>query len=238
VVELYQGSVVVAGPQVPAGVPLSAGHRLVGTARSDGLLVSDLAPAQGAAAQPSAAPSVAATAVEAADAGARESSTPTPGDEASEPHSWREQVAAGEFAAVVSEAEAAGIDAVLEQRSLEDLIALGDAARYAKRSDLASKILLAERKRFPASPQATTAAFLLGRIAEGRSAAGEALQWYLRYRLEAPNGSLAEEALGRIMLIQKQSGEREGARAAAELYLASYPGGGFARAAKEIVGEP
>jgi TolA-binding protein len=147
-------------------------------------------------------------------------------------------VAAGEFTAVVSEAESAGIDAVLVERSLEDLMALGDAARYAKRADLAPRILLAERKRFPASAEATTAAFLLGRLAEGRGATGEALQWYARYRLEAPNGALAEEALGRIMQLLKQSGERASARTAAELYLSSYPGGAFARAAEEILGEP
>jgi TolA-binding protein len=79
---------------------------------------------------------------------------------------------------------------------------------------------------------------LLGRLAEARGATTEALQWYGRYRLEAPSGALAEEALGRLMVLLAQSGQSEAARSTAREYLASYPTGASAKAAKTLLGEP
>ena len=71
-------------------------------------------------------------------------------------------LAAGHLDRILDEAERAGLKATLERASSEDLLALADAARYRRRMDLAREALLAERRRFPDSPRALDAAFLLG----------------------------------------------------------------------------
>ena len=115
--------------------------------------------------------------------------------------SWTKRVAAGEHLAVLQEAEARGLDTCMKQSSLGELAALADAGRYAKRSDVARRALLAERTRFPSSSEAHTAAFLLGRLSEDSSALPDAaVEWYDSYLRESPNGPLASEALGRKMM--------------------------------------
>jgi hypothetical protein len=143
-------------------------------------------------------------------------------------------VARGDFAAVVADAEARGVDTIIGSGPLRDLAALADAARYAGRSDLARRALLAERSRFSGSPEARSAAFLLGRMAEGGSPAA-AISWYDQYLAESPGGSLAAEALGRKMIVVRNSGGRDAARPIAEEYVKRHPRGPFADAAAEIL---
>jgi hypothetical protein len=135
---------------------------------------------------------------------------------------------------VLSEAQARGIDSVLGSGSLDDLVALADAARYAGRGDLAQRALQSVRSRFASSPAARTAAFLLGRMAEG-GAPSAAIGWYDRYLAEAPGGAFASEALGRKMLLLRTSSPAQ-ARAVAKQYLKSFPKGGYAQVARDIVG--
>ncbi|MBW2529560.1 MAG: tetratricopeptide repeat protein [Deltaproteobacteria bacterium] len=234
-VELVTGSRVVSGPQAPGGVALGAGRRLVAEEGTGTLRITALgnertdAPAVGTRTQAFAAPTElpAPPAVASGVGPLREEGS----------LGWTELVAAGRYADVVDRAESAGVDEVLATRALGDLLALGDAARYVKRWDLAEKVLLAQRTRYPTSPQATTAAFLLGRLAEARGATADALQWYQRYRQEAPSGALAEEALGRLMLLLAQSQSRGAARTAAAEYLRRYPAGVSARAARALLEE-
>src|SRR5690606_9280331 len=65
---------------------------------------------------------------------------------------WSARVAAGEFDAGLAEADERGVDAVLASASAQDLVALGDAARYRGRGGVASRCLTALRKRFAGSP--------------------------------------------------------------------------------------
>ncbi|WP_437276779.1 FecR domain-containing protein [Sorangium sp. So ce375] len=158
-------------------------------------------------------------------------------DRAPAPQSYRARVARGDFAGAIADAESRGIDATIAASPLSELAALADAARYAGRNDLAKRVLVVERARFPGSPEARSAAFLLGRMAEPSSPAA-AIGWYDQYLSESPAGSLAAEALGRKMVVVRASRGDAAARPVAEEYLARYPGGAFAAAAAEILGRP
>lgn len=166
--------------------------------------------------------------------------------------SWEARVASGSFQGVITEAEALGVERCLKQAPVASLAALADAARYARRPELARRALLAERQRFEGSKAAQDAAFLLGRLAEDAFRdARQAVRWYDRYLAEAGQGTYAAEALGRKMLALDRlresggngdndgdndtaTGDRADARAAAEQYLAGYPDGPFAARARRI----
>lgn len=148
--------------------------------------------------------------------------------------SWHELVVHADFLEVVKQAEARGLGPSIDETPLAELAALADAARYLGKGDLAHRALVAERARFSSSPEAQSAAFLLGRLDEAR-APREAVGWYNRYLAESPGGSLVGEALGRKMLTLEKTSGASGARAAAEEYLRRFPGGPFADAAGEIV---
>lgn len=236
-IAMQNGSVVVTGPFVGSGVTLRAGQRMRSGVAKGRFTVED-------AAQP---PPLAA--VEAEDAAG--STEPAPAELSPGPvgppatvkapaspapsSGWSEQVASGKFHAVLEEAERRGLDQTLATASLDELAALADAARYARRPQLARRALLSERQRFPRSARAREAAFFLGRLAEDEG--GDASTWYDRYLEESPRGPYASQALGRkMMLIRGRSGSAA-ARAIASDYLARYPNGTYAAAARKITGE-
>jgi hypothetical protein len=223
------GAVIVTGPLALAGIPLRAGQHMFGGVAEGRLTV------EGGEAAPSPAPAVART----LEPRPEPSAVPAPLVPSStaprvngEAHAWTRQVAQGHFNAVLDEAEQRGLDRTLAGGSLEELAALADAARYAGRSAVAKRVLLAERQRFPSSSQARDAAFFLGRIAE--DGGGGAVEWYERYVSENPRGAYASQAFGRkMMLLYKQRGPSAAKPVAAE-YLARYPNGPYAAAARKI----
>jgi hypothetical protein len=150
--------------------------------------------------------------------------------------SWSTRVSAGGYAGVVDDAESDGMSRVLALRPLADLRALGDAARYAGRADIAKRAYTAVRERFGSSADARTAAFLLGRVAEEEEhATGEALRWYDTYVSEAPGGAFAGDALGRKMVLVSRAQGRDAARSLAQRYLERFPGGTYSAAARDLV---
>jgi hypothetical protein len=152
---------------------------------------------------------------------------------------WETRVAAGAFQSVVSEADAAGVERCLAEASGGALWALADAARYVRRTDLARRALLAERRRFAATRAAHDAAFLIGRLADDASHdPHEALLWYDRYLEEAEQGTYTSEALGRKMLALDRLGADADARSAAAAYLKAYPRGAFAIRARRLRDQP
>jgi hypothetical protein len=240
-IAMQSGSVVVSGPLVPAGMALAAGQRLRTSASGDELTL-DQASTLGAegvsprlvgvgsastpeppTAAPEVAPDIAAVAPPVASATV--SAPPASLD-------WQKRAAAGEFAAVIAAAEARGLEATLASASLEDLAALADSARYARRNSLAKRVLLAERKRFPASRTARDAAFFLARLAEDEG--GGALEWYDRYLGESPRGTYASQALGRKMLLVHAQQGSDAARSLAAEYLSRHPNGPYAASAQKI----
>ena len=223
------GAVIVTGPLALAGIPLRAGQHMFGGVAEGRLTVEggeatpSAAPAAVGALQPRPEPPSAAPAPLLPSAAPRSSA---------EAHAWTREVAQGHFTAVLNEAEQRGLDRTLGSGSLEELAALADAARYAGRSPVAKRVLLAERQRFPSSGPARDAAFFLGRIAE--DSGGGAIEWYERYVSESPRGAYASQAFGRkMMLLYKQRGASAAKPVAAE-YLSRYPNGPYAAAARKI----
>ena len=150
--------------------------------------------------------------------------------------SWSKLIARGEFATVVRDAEAQGLEGVLARASAAELTSLADAARYTLRYDVARDALLRVRERFPDGNRSREAAFFLGRLAEAgpASSAKAALRWYDTYLRESAEGAYAAEALGREIALLSQS-DRERARAAARRYLERFPHGSQAELARSLL---
>ena len=149
---------------------------------------------------------------------------------------WRKQIATGEFQQILAAAEAQGMQSCLRSLPSDRLAALGDAARYAGKTALASRVLQAQRARFPGSPAAAEATFLLGRLAEdAHEPSSAALPWYELYLTQAPSGAYAAEALGRQMLILGAQERGQRAREAARKYLEAYPRGAYLTQAHQIL---
>jgi hypothetical protein len=143
---------------------------------------------------------------------------------------WPQRVANGDFAVVLREAERAGISSVLAAANVEELAALADAARYARRSALARRALVALQRRFPQAPPSQDAEFLLARLSEGAGA----LRRYQRYLEQQPNGAYATQALGRAMVLQHELGDSDGAARSAARYLRREPQGPYAATARAL----
>jgi hypothetical protein len=229
-IAMVTGSVIVSGPLVGSGMALHAGQR-VRTGLNNGKLELDTADtARG---------KVSAAAPTPLDLDAiapvAEDTPPGPAG-AVGALDWSRRAAQGEFAAVIEAAERRGLENTLATASLSDLAALADSARYARRAALAKRVLMAERKRFPASGAARDAAFFLGRLAEDDGSG--ALNWYDRYLADSPRGTYAPQALGRKMMLVYQQRGAVGTRALADDYLARFPNGPYAAAARKIQDEP
>lgn len=143
---------------------------------------------------------------------------------------WAPRVAAGQFESVIDEVESLGTERCVDEVSARSLEALADAARYGRRTDLAKKALLAQRRRFSHSAESHDAAFLLGRLAEdAEHDLSGALAWYERYLKDHGRpGSYGSEALGREMLVLDRLGQHARATQAARLYLETFPSGPYA----------
>ena len=219
---LHEGSVEVRGPQLEGGLGVRAGQHLVANVAASDVQLHELGrspePQARVAPAPTPSPSPAAP-----------SASPAP-TSSSPPPSWVQLIARGDYQQVLDEAQARGVEAVLGSGSADDLMALGEAARYGGDGALGRRALLALRERFAGSPAATTAAFLLGRMAEPSAAA---IGWYDRYLAEAAGGAYAAEALGRKLHLLSKT-DRAGARLVAKQYLAAYPKGAYAELARRL----
>jgi TolA-binding protein len=256
---MTEGSVLVQGPLMDPGVRLVAGQTL--RARADGEKVEVTGVAADAAPTASAPPpavgaiddSVARAAPgerlkrslkrrSSARVALRAGPSPAPQPAALASRvaapNWAERVAAGDFEAVLASARGEGIQRCLTERPLGDLFALADAARYAGDRRLATQALLRVRARFPHATEAPTAAFLLGRLSEQHQASAAAVEWFDRYLQEAPQGPYAGLAFGHKMLLVGQTGERHGVAELAREYLAHYPDGPYASAARDLLKNP
>ena len=152
------------------------------------------------------------------------------------PPSWRELARAGRNREALQRAEGEGFSALCETSSAADLLALGDAARFAGDAARARQAYLALRRRHPGDRDAAVADFILGRLAfdvDGDYA--DAARWFRAYLAEAPAGSYACDASGRLIEALQRGGDRTGARAEARHYLATYPTGPHADLARGLL---
>lgn len=240
---LEQGAVNVRGPFGTGPIALTAGQRFRGDGATRSMSVTNGLAALGTtpvmaplelAAPPSSAPPLAPRAVESTQT-APASREHLPSTHRAQ-RSWTQRIVDGEFTTIVQEAEARGIASTLASASSTDLRALSDAARYAGRPELAEQSLLSLRQRFPGSADGRAAAFMLGRLQEGRGRAAQAKSFYETYLSESPSGNFAAEALaGKMRIVLALSG-RGAAQPIARDYLARYPTGVHAKTAREIVG--
>ena len=141
--------------------------------------------------------------------------------------SWSRLSARGEHRRIVELAEQQGVVNATATASRPDLFALGNSARFAGKPALAIKAYRAVRERFPNSPEASGAAFFLGRLSESSNPA-QAIGWYEQYVEEGPNGAWVADALGRRMVILNGTSGRGAARTAATEYLKRFPHGPYA----------
>ena len=240
---LREGSVEIQSPLSPAPVALRAGQTFHGDLALHTLTTAEVSAPAGSAPPPAPAPPSPAT-----SARANEMADALPSSSAASAaaapsvlapvagRAWPKLIAAGEFKALLEQANERGVPSCLRACSAADLSALADAARYTGQAELAEQSLQALRARFAREPAGRSAAFLLGRLREGQGAASDANAWYGRYLNETPDGAYAAEALaGRMRSVQKISGPTS-ARPIAEEYLERYPNGVHAGTARSILG--
>jgi FecR-like protein len=246
---LFKGSVVVDGPLASGGLKIAAGQHLVAHASDGSLSIVDgrdvknipgEAPALGpaSAAAPPASSGSAAPTEAAVVAGPAPAAAVERGSRVSPPRGgegWGARVARGDFGAVIGDAERRGLEVSLADASVADLAALSDAARYARRPELARRALTTTRARFPTAIQARDAAFFLGGLAEAEKNDGRAIDWYDTYLREGPEGAYASQALGRKMVLLERSRGIESARLIAIQYLQRFGDGPYAPAARKLL---
>jgi hypothetical protein len=150
---------------------------------------------------------------------------------------WPELVSRGRFAEVVEGAEREGADVALATRSVADLKALAQAARYTGKTALALRSWTGIRNRFQGHPAALQAAFFLGRIYDELDQPERARAWLETYLAEAPAGTYASEALGRRLGLAKRLGNHRDVVRLAHRYLEVFPSGAYARTAQALLSE-
>jgi hypothetical protein len=243
---LRKGSVIVEGPLAPGGVKMDAGQHLFANANAGTLSLadelntpptSDETPVSSALATRPAALGEPSGAVAPALNRARTSASrgiAVPANARAEEQNWNARVARGDFEGVVEDAERRGIDKALAESSAGDLAALADAARYARRQDVARRALITSRVRFPDSVQARDAPFFLGGLAEAASP-DVSIESYDVYLRESPNGAYASQALGRKMMLVHRLRGIDGSRPIATDYMARFPDGPYAPSARKLL---
>ena len=245
---LRHGRVVVSGPVSAGEVTVRAGQRLVVNLPRAETVITEETPEQGSgeavggpAPPPATPPDLQPSVVGEQPAGR---SAPVPPVRSSVAklggeRRWGDELARGHWDRILADVKRIGVEATLSTASSEDLFALADAARYRRRPDLARAALLAERRRFPESPRALDAIYLLGRVEESReNGTAQAIAWYDEYLVRAPTGPFVGEALGRKMTLTDKLEGPARARPVAEDYLRRFPKGNYAGSARELIRAP
>jgi TolA-binding protein len=235
-VVMRSGTVLVEGPGISKPVEIQGAQRFVHRAGSPETSSGTAAsPSSEAGGLPRASVTPPTASAEPPRALARASGPASPS--ATGPVSWAALAARGQYQVVLEQADRLGLGRALSTTKAVDLMALGHAARFAGRTDLAARAYQATRARFGATSDAANAAFFLGRMVEGQSP-NMAIGWYERYVSETPRGTWVAEALGRRMVLLKKSGAHEAALEAARQYQERFPKGPYAGVAREMTTPP
>jgi hypothetical protein len=251
---LLKGAIIVRGPLARDGLSMEAGAHLFanvrkGEIRLDGQSSTSAEIGAGSGVGAAPAPREAPPASVAAGAHAARMSAPSPAPRVrggvlasarvpAQETAWSTRLAHGDFHGVLTDAERRGLDKVFTTASANDLTVLADAARFARRGEVARGALLAERGRFPGSPQGREAAFFLGGLSEdesGEAAMKAALDWYDCYLRESPNGAFVRPVLGRKMVLVQKLRGTAAARPIALQYLERFSDGPYAGSARKLL---
>jgi TolA-binding protein len=161
-------------------------------------------------------------------------SAPEPADAGTS--SWREHAAAGRMKDAYAAAARDGFEKECGSASARDLLDLADGALLSGRVDHATFALMQTRSKHAGTAAASTAAYKLGRIAfDQRGALGDARAWFQAYLQEAPAGTLAREAAGRLIEIDLKTGNQASAKDRAKDYLQRWPQGPHAQLARKLL---
>ncbi len=114
------------------------------------------------------------------------------------------------------------------------LVEAADAARARGDLPAAEHALRQVLALHPSSPQATSAAFTLGRIQRARGEFAAAARTFESLRQHAPAGPLAEDALAEAANAWALAGQSGDARSLADQYLARYPRGPHAERMRRL----
>lgn len=231
--KMQSGAVKVTGPGLSQPIEVRGDQRLVLSAKGGEPL-----------AQPPQAEAPPLKQVPASSTCDREPSNARPSDEGlpaahrvrateTETDSFAQLGARGQHQYIVELAEKRGLDATMMASNRADLMALGNAARFAGRANVAVSAYRTVRERFAKTSDAATAAFFLGRLHE--SSPSQGISWYERYVAEAPSGVWVAEALGRRLALLNESQPGPTARAAAKDYLERFPSGPYAGFARKLL---
>lgn len=143
---------------------------------------------------------------------------------------WREHLRARDYNAAMQALDDGSFARLMGTAPAGELWMLSDGARLGGRPDRARDALLALRGQ---GARGQTA-FMLGKIeADQLRSPTEAVRWFETYLREAPNGPLAEQALGRLLELQRR-GDKAATRALAKRYLSRYPNGAYAPLARSM----
>ena len=160
----------------------------------------------------------------------------TPSAAAADAPTWSELARKGLHKEALVAAESTGFAQTIETAGASDLTLLANAARFSGNTGRSTQALLALRKRFEGSDPSATAAFLLGKLAfDGYGNTAEAMRWFEAYLSERPSGSLAMEALGRLLECRVRLGDRAAAERIAKDYVQRYPKGPHAEKARSLL---
>lgn len=229
--ELSEGSVAVSGPHLQERCLVPEGARLQVSLRAgqwQGACVANSPPVANADA-PALPPAEVPPPEQAAAA------TPAVESSTAPSTTWQQLARAGDHRAAWAEVAGLGFGTVKARARLGELMLLADLARLSGHAAPAAQALLDVRQRFPGSPEAGEATFLLGRVsADQQGAPARGALWFSRYLAEQPNGAFAAEALGRLMDCQRRAGQLDKAQLTARTYLQSYPRGPYAALAKHL----
>ncbi len=151
------------------------------------------------------------------------------------PRTWQQLYHDRAYKEAIEAAAKQGVLSDTRRMKEADLWILSNAARYARRADIASDLLEGYRSRFPNHARAYTAAFLLGKSAFEQGTPQLAKRWFEVYLAEAPSGPLAEEALGRLINVYSRLGQMSHAERVARTYLKTYRGGYFTKQAEKVI---
>lgn len=155
---------------------------------------------------------------------------------AAAPPRWQQLAKQGRFADAYAMIAPGGFQVAVSKASAAELSLLGDTARFAGRPADALAAYRALRSKASGSAAAKQAAFSIARVHfDQRAAYAEAARWFRTYLAEQPGGPFAREAEGRLMESLARSGDRVGARRAAEAYVGKYPGGPHDRVARQLL---
>ena len=232
---------------VTRGVVLVTGERISNRVRrlaaGESIVVEDVPPAPRSAAPASGAVAGAdvgaAAAIGADPVGSSPAREPERPGRAATGNSWRELAGRGRHAEAFAALGSQGIRREARRLGVVDLLALADVARLSGHPADAEAPLERILTEFTADPQASLAAFALGRLeldALGRPRkAAAALERAIALGISR---SLKEDVRARLVEAYVRAGDPKAARAAADAYSREFPGGRYASTIESRLSDP